>query len=82
MGLLQLSEIEDLAMSSFEWAELDVVSATIARLEAERLSAKSTGNAGREKRIAYEIDRAMRLRDNLVSHITAAISRPDGVATR
>ena len=56
-----------------DWAELAAVTADINRLQGQRQAAKSKADAGALKVLSEELDRAMAVRENLLSTIARRI---------
>lgn len=60
-------------MLSLEWAELDIITVQIRRLQAERIAARASQNLELARSFGAELERALCQRDGLMSRITASI---------
>jgi hypothetical protein len=66
-------------MLTLEWADLDVVSADITRLQSQRQAAKMMGNAERTAVLGNELARAITHRDDLISRIAERIGGGESI---
>ncbi|HTT78537.1 MAG TPA: hypothetical protein VMF86_02555 [Stellaceae bacterium] len=62
-------------MLSHEWRELEVLCERISDLRHRYTSALKTNNAGLVEGLKVDLERAKRLREQLVHHISASLGR-------